>query len=94
MFSRIPAGDTVNMEDGGEQTSHPPATGKVVQAAGKGHSAAILPRAKADREKWRQTLMRELRRQLPSMLESSGRNGDLPERSLNVIRMLTRLDQG
>lgn len=38
--------------------------------------------------------MTEFRRQLPAMLESSGRNSDLPERSLTIIRMLTRLELG
>lgn len=38
--------------------------------------------------------MTEFKRQLPGMLECSGRNAELPERSLTVIRMLTRLDIG
>ncbi len=96
MYSRVPAGNILyHPEDGGVQPSPLPAGPKTAAAAGKGgHTVAILPRAKADREKLRRTLMTEFRRQLPAMLESSGRDAALPERSLTVIRMLTRLDLG
>lgn len=96
MLSRVPAGDILcGAENGGAATAPPPVRTKTATASGTGgHSAAILPKAKTDREKLRRTLMTEFRRQLPGMLECSGRDAELPERSLTVIRMLTRLDLG
>jgi hypothetical protein len=75
--------------------------------AGTGHSTAgdaaapaktgCSPKAAltlndVSRERLRQTLMNEFKLHLPAMLESSGRDSRLPDRSLNVIRLLARLD--